>query len=140
MDWFEIEVDIPEQYRNWHKQFHSEDVLEVPSPHITLLYGFDPRLYDQVKADVMSFRLQPEDWSFPYVPRPGNKAKNAWLLPIHSPRLEELFWQLYKKYPNQHYLHDGKFIPHITLCYMKKDIDYETNEINETNESNESEQ
>lgn len=121
-NWIEVPAVLPEAYRNWHRQFPADKVLEVPPPHITLLYGFDPDRYEEVQADVEAFGLKPEDWSFPHAPRPGNKAKNAWLLPLHSPRLEQLFWQLHAKYPNQHYLHEGRFSPHVTLCYMKHDI------------------
>lgn len=121
-NWVEVVAVLPEAYRNWHLQFPADEVREVPPPHITLLYGFDPAQFPNVQADVDAFGLGPADWSFPHRPRPGNKDQKAWLLPVESPRLQKLFWQLHARYPNRHYLHEGRFDPHITLCYMTRDI------------------
>lgn len=121
-NWVEIAAVVPEPYNRWHEQFPPEDVLSVPEPHITVLYGFDPQHYPAVAAAVDACQLTPADWTVAGPPFPGHSARNAWLLPLHAPQLEALFWRLHAQYPNQHYLHEGRFVPHLTLCYMRHNL------------------
>lgn len=122
INWVEIPAELPPCWQRWVEQnVDPDNIKEVPPPHVTLLYGFDPKLRKQVEEDVKRAGCVTDDWVFDR-PRPGDKARNAWLLPFTSRKLEDLFWTLCAKYPNQHYLHEGKFDPHITLCYTKKDI------------------
>lgn len=122
VNWVDIPAELPPRFQKWVEQHvNPDDIKCVPAPHVTLLFGFDPARIDEVKADVARAGDVTDDWVFGE-PRPGDSARNAWLLPFRSKKLEELFWDLYMKYPNEHYLHEGKFDPHITLCYTKTNI------------------
>lgn len=125
LNWIELPVTLPERYRNWVEQnCNPEEVERIPPPHITLLYGFDPARYAEVEADVKAAGDLTDDWTFDEAPRPGNFTRNVWLLPVKSAKITALFWKLNAKYPNDTYLRDGTtFDPHVTLCYMKHNIE-----------------
>lgn len=117
-NWFELKVKIPQKYETWIKTNNlSDQVLEVPKPHITVLYGFDPSRFSEVKKIVDDFSFVPEDFTFGEVKK-GDVA-NVYLVKIFSPKLQECFWHLYRKFPNEHTLINGFYDPHVTLAIMK---------------------
>jgi hypothetical protein len=117
-NWYEISVQLPEHLASWVKTNVPEDqIKETPSPHITLLYGFDPKYYDEIDKLVKEAKIVPEDYTFGE-PKKGDVSP-VWLMPVVSPKLSSLFWYLYCKYDNEHTLINGKFEPHVTLCWLK---------------------
>lgn len=119
-NWVEIELQLPESLKTWATDtFDKNDIESIPDPHVTVLYGFDPKYYNEIQKQLDEFKLEPKDFTFVGKPRQGDHTKNAWLIGVHSPRLQELFWTLYNKYDNEHTLINGKYDPHITLCYTK---------------------
>lgn len=116
-NWYEISIDIPDEFRDWVKtNISSDQISSIPEPHITLLYGFDPKFYNEIDQIVKSYNITPNDYTFG-TPKRGDVSP-VWLLPISSPKLEELFWILYYKFPNKHTLINGKYEPHLTLCWL----------------------
>lgn len=117
-NWYEIPVVIPEKYKNWvAENVPAEDVKEIPSPHITILYGFDPKHYADIDAIVKDHKITEKDYSFD-PPKKGSLSP-VWLLPLKSDKLQTLFHILYAVFPNEHTLFDGKYEPHVTLCWLK---------------------
>lgn len=117
-NWYEISVKLPDHLTSWVKNNVPEDkIKEVPLPHITLLYGFDPKYYEEIDRTVKEANITSDDYTFGE-PKKGDVSP-VWLAPIISPRLTSLFWYLYCKYDNEHTLINGKFEPHVTLCWLK---------------------
>lgn len=117
-NWYEIPIIIPDEFRDWvSNNIPSDQVSSIPESHITLLYGFDPKFYNEIDQTVKMYNITSKDYTFGD-PRKGDISP-VWLLPIKSPKLEELFWILYSKFPNQHTLINGKYDPHVTLCWIK---------------------
>ena len=117
-NWVDLEIKLPEKYLQWLKDnVPTDDIKETPKPHITLLYGFDPLRFDEVKAIVDAENIQASDYMFGDV-RLGDVSP-VYLVGIKSEKLDALFWKLYKQFPNQHTLIAGKFDPHVTLCWLK---------------------
>jgi 2'-5' RNA ligase len=118
-NWYEIPVTLPERYKTWVRDnVKPEDIASVEeNHHITLLYGFDPAAYDQVKALADSFGPFGDDFKFGEV-RDGDVAPVKFV-PIHSDTLQRCFATLSKVFKHKHYVHNGQFIPHVTLCTLK---------------------
>ena len=117
-NWYEIPVVIPDEYKNWVKEhIPSDQVAEIPNPHITLLYGFDPKHYERIDKIVKCFEITEKDYTFKE-PKKGDYSP-VWLLLLESKKLTALFWALYETFPNEHTLIHGKFEPHVTLCWLK---------------------
>ena len=123
-NWYELPIVLPLEYSTWcenHKDELGGTVASVPAPHITLLYGFDPKFYDEVAADVASFNITPADYTFGEVCK--GDVSPVWLVEVISPKLQACFRLLHSKYENQHTLIDGLFKPHVTLCWLDVEID-----------------
>jgi hypothetical protein len=117
MNWLEIPISLPHRYSKLVEEMDPKLIKEIPEPHLTILYGFDPSLYDDVKFDFDSFEISEKDFQFGRV-KCGDVSP-VYLLEVISPRLQECFWFLYNKYDNEHTLIDGKFFdPHVTLCWF----------------------
>jgi len=123
-NWYELPIVLPLEYSTWcenHKDELGGTVASVSAPHITLLYGFDPKFYDEVAADVASFNITPADYTFGEVCK--GDVSPVWLVEVISPKLQACFRLLHSKYENQHTLIDGLFKPHVTLCWLDVEID-----------------
>jgi len=117
-NWYEIPITLPEEYQDWvSSHVPVDDLKDIPSPHITILYGFDPKHYDAIDKIVKAAKITPEDYTFG-PPKRGDVSP-VWLLPIRSDKIDALFWKLHKKFDNQHTLINGRFEPHVTLCWLK---------------------
>lgn len=116
-NWYEIPVELPMEYISWvATNIPARYIKEIPSPHITILYGFDPKYYDEIDKIVKSFEITPKDYTFGE-PKRGDVSP-VWILPVKSEKITSLFWYLHKKFDNQHTLINGKFDPHVTLCSL----------------------
>lgn len=117
-NWFEIPVTLPEKYKDWvEKNMKPEEIKEINQyHHITLLYGFEPKYFWAVKKLAESFGPFGEDFEYGEV-RDGDKD-NVKLVPIKSDILQKCFDVLSKTFKNQHYVHKGQYLPHVTLCYF----------------------
>jgi len=119
INWIELEVTLPDDLDNWvDTHVKPEDVKERPKPHITLLYGFDPARFAEVEAKVKTWNITAADYTFGK-PRLGYGSPVI-LVPIVSDKLQACFWDLHCTFPNEHTLVDGKFSPHVTLCWLHK--------------------
>jgi len=121
-NWFELPVVLPPHLVSWvaNNEMHiGGRVTDVPEPHLTLLYGFEPIRYSDVARDVASFKIDTTALTFGE-PRKGTEA-NVWLVDVTGPKLQECFWFLHGKYENQHTLFNGHFEPHVTLCWFEPD-------------------
>lgn len=119
-NWFEIPVTLPEEYKNWvETNLKAEDIQDVNQyHHITLLYGFDPKHFWQVKKLAECAGPFGADFQFGQV-RDGDRDPVKFV-PIRSPTLQTCFDVLSSTFPNQHYVHNNEYVPHVTLCTMKK--------------------
>ena len=125
--WYEIPVTIPDKFKNWVAENIDPDALDdsdehKEEPHITVLYGFECKYYDEIAALVAEQKFTPADFKWGEVTR-GAKAP-IYLVQIQSPKLQKLFAVLSSKYKNKHTLFDGKYDPHVTLCWVKEDKFY----------------
>ena len=115
--WYEIPIQLPLEYTDWLREnVPAEQIKEQPLPHITLLYGFDCRLYLEVDALVKAYNITPSDYCFGTVKR--GSTSPVYLVPVHSMKLQQLFSELSSRFPNKHTLINGKFDPHVTLCWL----------------------
>lgn len=119
-NWYEIPVQLPERYNTWvHDNVKPEELQSVEeNHHITLLYGFDPVAYDQVKSLADSFGPFGDDFKFGEV-RQGDFAPVKFV-PIQSEKLQRCFDTLNRVFKHKHYLHNGQYLSHVTLCTLKK--------------------
>lgn len=117
--WYEIPIVLPDKYKNWvHDNVEKSSIREIPEPHITLLYGFECKHYDAIDAIVKASQIVPEDYTFGEV-KPGDVSP-VYLISVHSDKLQKLFWDLHARFDNKHTLINGKFEPHVTLCWLLK--------------------
>jgi hypothetical protein len=118
-NWICIPITLPYFYKHWVEHKVDPDrVKSVPKPHITLLYGFDPAHFWQVKKVVDAYEGLGKNLEFGKV-RDGDRD-SVKIVGVTSPALQECFWKLHAQFPNQHFLVDGKFDPHVTLCWLKE--------------------
>lgn len=128
-NWFEIPVTLPAKYKDWvKKNMKPKEIKEINRyHHITLLYGFEPKYFWAVKKLAESFGPFGEDFEYGEV-RDGDKNRlllpsessdgNVKFVPIKSDTLQKCFDVLSKTFKNQHYVHKGQYLPHVTLCYF----------------------
>lgn len=117
--WYEFQINLPWRLRLWRWwNIPDHKVESYPVPHVTLLYGIKCSDWALVDRMVDEARIECDDITFAKTPRKG-AVSEVWFVDIISPKLETLFWELHKAFPNKHYLHHGKFEPHVTLCTTK---------------------
>lgn len=116
--WYEIPIQLPDRLRDWaHINVKTPEVQEYPKPHITILYGFECQHYPAVEKIVKSYNITSDDYTFGEPER--GKIGPVYLARVKSDKLQKLFWELHKEFPNKHTLIDGQYDPHVTLVWVK---------------------
>ena len=65
MNWYEVAVQLPLDLQSWvANNVPADQVASVPAPHLTILYGFDPRHYDEIDQIVRAAKLDQATWTF----------------------------------------------------------------------------
>lgn len=123
-NWFELAIGLPDKYKKWIDLVRSNlnvvdsaNISEWPEPHVTVLYGFDPKHYLEIEKIVKEYDFKESDFEFRLVQY--GDVEPVYIGRIFSPKLQECFWHLYRKYENKHTLINGSYDPHITLLRME---------------------
>jgi 2'-5' RNA ligase len=91
----------------------------LPEPHITLLYIGKHNIDMSVIKQVFNQIKEPIK-VVPKCIRKGHRSPVI-LLDIEVTIIDKLFNDLYNSHDNEHALIDGKFVPHLTFGWMKRD-------------------
>lgn len=125
-----IGVDIPPAFADRVRAgIHIKDpsnILKTPVPHVTLLYGFDPSKFEQVKARVLEAKLCAEDIVLEekvYKIAPTHTETNFYCVDldvVKSPKVVELIQRLRKEFPTPGNKADHEVTAHLTLYEVKR--------------------
>jgi hypothetical protein len=96
------------------------NITELQSDHITLIYGFKEHSIDKIINIVgVDHTMEIEFDSIEM-----GKINPSIELLIKSIKMRNLFWKIRKTVPDcTHNLINGLYTPHITICHLKKFID-----------------
>lgn len=119
-NWVEIPIQLPLRLQTWVRDNIAADrVISIPPARTILFHGFDSKHYHDIQQEVDLFHIQPSDYCCTVPQKRPHLEMYESFVPVHSSRLQELFWRLYNKYPNQMLLREDQFYPQVTLCYEK---------------------
>lgn len=79
---------------------------------------FECKHYEEVAKMVQEFKITPEDLTFGKIFK--GKWSPVWLVEVHSDKLQAVFKKLSETFANKHTLDHGKYVPHVTLCWLKE--------------------
>ena len=83
--------------------------------------NFECTCYEQVEAVVNRYAITPDDYTFGPIKK--GTVSPVFLVPVISSKLQQLFKTLFDTFPNKHTLIQGKFESHVTLCWLKEQLE-----------------